>query len=83
MLTALSVMHPETLQQLWLCAAALAELMQSGEAGGTEDAGRQWQPYTDHLAYAALAALPWGGSELAESAPAEVHSEKIYCPCLV
>ena len=40
--------------------------------GGSVDCGRGWQPYADHLVYSALAALPWGGSELAESAPAEV-----------
>lgn len=38
------------------------------------DSGRGWQPYADHLVYSALAALPWGGSELAESAPAEASS---------
>lgn len=41
------------------------------------DSGRSWQPYADHLVYSALAALPWGGSELAESAPAEVRT----CAC--
>lgn len=33
-------------------------------AGGTADEGRQWQPYTDHLLYSVLMALPWGGLEL-------------------
>jgi nuclear cap-binding protein subunit 1 len=40
-------------------------------AGGLEDGGRGWQPYTDHVVYCALMALPWGGPELAEGAPAE------------
>ncbi|KAK9846278.1 hypothetical protein WJX81_000837 [Elliptochloris bilobata] len=65
-----NVLHPSSvvaaLQQVVDAAIAVAE------AGGTADSGRGWQPYADHLAYAALAALPWGGSELADSAPAEV-----------
>ena len=43
------------------------------------DSGRGWQPYADHLVYSALAALPWGGSELAESAPAEVCNHALAC----
>ena len=41
-------------------------------AGGTTDQGRRWQPYTDFLVYSALMALPWGGPDLAQSAPAEL-----------
>lgn len=33
-------------------------------AGGAENEGRTWQPYTDSLVQAALMALPWGGPEL-------------------
>ena len=44
------------------------------------DSGRGWQPYADHLVYSALAALPWGGSELAESAPAEVRNHALAIP---
>ena len=33
---------------------------------------RLWQPYTDFLVEAVLMALPWAGSELAESAPDQV-----------
>lgn len=40
--------------------------------GAEGDDGRAWQPYADHLAYAALLALPWGGHELAESVPGEL-----------
>lgn len=42
-------------------------------AGGSGDSGRLWQPYTDYLVYAALMALPWGGAELAESAPSDLE----------
>lgn len=41
-------------------------------AGPTGDDGRSWQPYADHLVYASLMALPWGGPELAESVPEEM-----------
>lgn len=40
--------------------------------GGSEDEGRRWQPYTDFLVYSALMALPWGGADLAQSAPADL-----------
>jgi hypothetical protein len=40
----------------------------AGAAAGVP--GASWQPYTDFLAAAALCALPWGGAELAEGAPA-------------
>jgi nuclear cap-binding protein subunit 1 len=36
------------------------------------DDGRAWRPYADALVYAAVAALPFGGPELAEAAPEEV-----------
>jgi hypothetical protein len=41
-------------------------------AGGTEDQGRRWQPYTDFLVGSVLMALPWGGPDLAQSAPADL-----------
>jgi nuclear cap-binding protein subunit 1 len=44
--------------------------------GDQEDCGRQWQPYTDFLVSSVVMALPWGGNELAESAPAEM--EKLF-----
>ena len=31
-----------------------------------------WQPYADYLVYSVLIALPWGGADLAEGAPAEL-----------
>ena len=37
------------------------------------DGRRLWQPYADHLVYCALMALPWGGADLAEGAPAEMQ----------
>ena len=32
-----------------------------------------WQPYADYLVYSVLIALPWGGADLAEGAPAELE----------
>ncbi|GMH33943.1 hypothetical protein BSKO_01777 [Bryopsis sp. KO-2023] len=41
----------------------------------TQDStGRSWQPWTDYIVNIILMALPWGGSELADSAPAEFTS---------
>lgn len=38
----------------------------------SEDAsGRSWQPWTDFMVSSVLLALPWGASELADSAPTE------------
>lgn len=51
--------------------ASITELRWCG-IGGTMDQGRRWQPYTDFLVYSALMALPWGGPDLAQSAPAEL-----------
>lgn len=43
-------------------------------AGGEgQDDQRIWQPYADHLVYSVLMALPWGGADLAEGAPAELE----------
>lgn len=42
-------------------------------AGDMQDGGRLWQPYTDFLVTAALMAVPWGGPEMAESAPNDVQ----------
>lgn len=43
-------------------------------AGGEgKDRERIWQPYTDFLVYISLMALPWGGSELADSAPTDLN----------
>ena len=36
--------------------------------------GRAWQPYADFLVYVALAALPWCGGELQQSAPQELDT---------
>lgn len=36
------------------------------------DSSRVWQPYADYLVYSVLMALPWGGTDLAEGAPAEL-----------
>jgi hypothetical protein len=33
--------------------------------------GATWQPWSDHVAYCALAALPWAGGDLATAAPGE------------
>lgn len=38
-----------------------------------QDGGRLWQPYTDFLVTSALLAVPWGGPEMAESAPNDVQ----------
>ena len=40
--------------------------------GGVDDR-RVWQPYADYLVYSVLIALPWGGPDLAEGAPAELE----------
>ena len=37
-----------------------------------EDDGRSWQPYTDYLVYMSLVALPFGSSEILESAKTEI-----------
>ena len=37
------------------------------------DGIRVWQPYADYLVYSVLIALPWGGADLAEGAPAELE----------
>ena len=42
-------------------------------AGNMQDGGRLWQPYTDFLVTSALLAVPWGGPEMAESAPNDVQ----------
>lgn len=47
---------------------------QCATAGPAGDDGRSWQPYTDHLVYMALVALPWGGPELGEPLPGEVEA---------
>ncbi|GAB4821122.1 hypothetical protein N2152v2_008168 [Parachlorella kessleri] len=44
------------------------------QASPEGDDGRSWQPYTDQLVYWALAALPWGGPELAEAAPEKLQA---------
>jgi nuclear cap-binding protein subunit 1 len=36
---------------------------------GVDPSGATWQPWTDFLAYAAMAALPWCGRELAAACP--------------
>ena len=47
----------------------------SAQSAGKEgaDGGRVWQPYADYLVYSVLLALPWGGPDLAEGAPAELE----------
>lgn len=45
----------------------------AAEAGAaTDPSGGTWQPWTDHLAYCALGALPWAGADLATSAPGDL-----------
>ena len=49
-------------------------LISCPSAGGdTRDEQRIWQPYADYLVYIVLMALPWGGPDLAETAPAEME----------
>ena len=49
-------------------------LISRPSAGGdSRDEQRIWQPYTDYLVYIVLMALPWGGPDLAETAPAEME----------
>lgn len=52
--------------------AALKSLVDAAVAiaanPGSDQNGRTWQPYADQLVYMALAAIPFGGSELAASA---------------
>jgi hypothetical protein len=35
--------------------------------------GRLWQPWTDHLVYLVLAALPWCGMDFAVTHPGELQ----------
>ena len=57
--------------------AALAAFVDAAvaiaDAAPPGDDGRTWQPYADQLVYAALAALPFGGPELAEAAPEQLQ----------
>ena len=53
-----------------LLEAAMAAAVEGGSA---DPSGATWQPYSDFLAYCALAALPWCGGDLAGSAPDELQ----------
>ncbi|EIE25257.1 ARM repeat-containing protein [Coccomyxa subellipsoidea C-169] len=66
-----NVLHASSVLAALLSVVDAASAIAS--AGGGGDSGRLWQPYTDYLVYAALMALPWGGAELAESAPSDLE----------
>ncbi|GBF87915.1 nuclear cap-binding subunit 1 [Raphidocelis subcapitata] len=57
-------------------ARLLGELLDAAragaEAGAGDGGGAAWQPWADHLAYCAVAALPWAGGDLADAAPDEL-----------
>ncbi len=38
-----------------------------------DPSGLTWQPWTDSLVHSVVMALPWAGSELADSAPADME----------
>ncbi|PSC75984.1 nuclear cap-binding subunit 1 [Micractinium conductrix] len=69
-LVPVNVLHAASLLGALRGLVGTAQAMADASAEG--DDGRAWQPYADHLAYAALLALPWGGHELAESVPGEL-----------
>ncbi|KAK9820118.1 hypothetical protein WJX72_006327 [[Myrmecia] bisecta] len=66
-----NVLHPSSVMATMQAVVDTAQ--EIAPAGDQSDSGRQWQPYSDHLVYMALMALPWGGSELADSAPSEME----------
>jgi nuclear cap-binding protein subunit 1 len=66
------VLQPSSvLAALMACINAAAEIAAAAPPG---DDGRSWQPYGDQLVYIALAALPFGGPELAEAAPDQLQA---------
>eukprot|EP00803_Ostreobium_quekettii_P001012 evm.model.scf_516.7 EVM.evm.TU.scf_516.7 scf_516:63384-73886(+) len=71
-LTVSNVVAPSSIVEL-LGLLVDAALTCAKETGKGDPSGRSWQPWSDYLVYIVLMALPWGGIELAESAPAEVE----------
>ena len=64
------VLPSETSSQCNFTECLTAASLLGGEG---KDKERIWQPYADFLVSAVLMALPWGGAELAEGAPAELQ----------
>ncbi|KAK9821283.1 hypothetical protein WJX74_008679 [Apatococcus lobatus] len=66
-----NVLHPSAvIGQLRRMVNVALDVVKTGDM---QDGGRLWQPYTDFLVTSALLAVPWGGPEMAESAPNDMQ----------